>query len=149
MIIVDTSVWVEALRGRGGETARTLVALLDEDVVALALPVRLELMAGVARKDRAALRRALSGLPVLVPGEETWAQLARWVDAAADAGERFAVTDLLIAALADEVGGLVWSRDADFARMARLKFVRLYQEVSTRETSAGSRRGPASRSGRA
>jgi predicted nucleic acid-binding protein len=49
------------------------------------------------------------------------------VEPAADAGLRFAVSDLLIAALAHDLGGLVWSLDADFANMASLGFVRLYE----------------------
>ena len=48
-------------------------------------------------------------------------------DRAADAGERFSITDLLIARLADEVGALVWSLDSDFARMARLKLVHAFE----------------------
>ena len=118
MIVVDTSVWVAAERRPSSETATTLVALLDADEVALALPVRLELLAGVARADRRAFLRAFSALPVLIPTEETWQPLDDWIARAADAGQRFAITDLLIARLADEIGGLVWSLDSDFDRLA-------------------------------
>jgi predicted nucleic acid-binding protein len=104
-----------------------LRTLIDADEVALALPVRLELMAGVARKDRAAFRRALSALPVVVPTEDTWRTIEDWIEPAASAGHRFAVADLLIAGLAQEIGALVWSLDADFERMASLDLVRLYQ----------------------
>lgn len=126
MIVVDTSVWVAAQRKPSSDTATTLMALLDADEVALALPVRLELLAGVAKADRRAFQRAFSALPVLVPTEETWLPLDGWVARAADAGQRFAITDLLIARLADEIGGLVWSLDSDFERLARLKLVRMY-----------------------
>jgi predicted nucleic acid-binding protein len=126
VIVVDTSVWVDAFRHPGGEHAATLRRLLDADEVALALPVRLELMAGVARKNRVALRRGLSGLPVIVPSDATWQQVEGWVDRAADAGYRFAVTDLLIAGLAADVGALVWSLDDDFGRMEAVGLVRRY-----------------------
>lgn len=126
MIVVDTSVWVDALRrGRRG-TAETLDALLDADEVALALPVRIELASGVARHQRTPLMRALSGLPVIQPDDDTWARIERWIPEAAHAGERFGLSDLLVAALADGIGGLVWSLDDDFTRMARLGLVRLY-----------------------
>lgn len=65
MIVVDTSVWIAARRqARIGDT---LDSLIDADEVALALPVRLELLAGVAKHDRRAFLRALSALPQLVP----------------------------------------------------------------------------------
>ena len=100
--------------------------LLDADEVVLALPVRLELLAGVARKDRAAFRRGLSALPVLWPTDDTWSLIEGRVEPAADAGFRFAVTDLLIAGLAHEIGALVWALDEDFEPMQTLGMVRLY-----------------------
>lgn len=127
MILVDTSVWVAALRGRPAATAQTLTGLLEADEVALPLPVRLELSAGVAQTDRAALMRSLRALPVVVPTEHTWEQVETWIERAARAGHRFGLSDLLVAAMADEIGGLVWSLDADFERMRALKFVRLYE----------------------
>jgi predicted nucleic acid-binding protein len=48
------------------------------------------------------------------------------VVAAADKGYRFSVTDLLIGGLASEIGGLVWSRHADFGRMKDLGLVACY-----------------------
>jgi predicted nucleic acid-binding protein len=127
VIVVDTSVWVAARRYPAGEVFETLQGLLEADEVALPLPVFLELWAGTARADRRAFRRAFSALPMLVPTEETWEPLEQWIVRAADAGERFALTDLLIARLADEAGALVWSLDRDFERMARLKLVRSYR----------------------
>jgi predicted nucleic acid-binding protein len=129
VIVVDTSVWVAAMRHPRSEDAEVLRSLLDADEVALALPVRLELMAGVSRRDRAAFRRGLSALPVVRPTAETWALIESWIEPAADAGERFAATDLLIAGLARELGALVWSLDGDFARMEKLDLVRLYREM--------------------
>jgi predicted nucleic acid-binding protein len=128
VIVIDTSVWVSARRHPKGELSETLRRLLDADEVALALPVRLELWAGTAKVDRRAFRRAFSALPLLVPTEETWKPLDEWIARAADAGERFSLSDLLIARLADEIGGLVWSLDRDFARMAKLKLVHTYDE---------------------
>ena len=126
MIAVDTSVWVSALRGRSDAIAATLKSLLDADEVVLPLPVRLELMSGFARSQRAALRRALTGLPVVFPTEETWAIVEGWIEPAASAGFRFGQTDLLIAALASEVDALVWSLDTDFQQLESLEFVRRY-----------------------
>lgn len=126
MIVVDTSVWIEAQRKPAAATRRALGQLLDADEVALALPVRLELLAGIARKDRRAFARGLSALPVLVPTDETWRLIEGWIAPAADKGYRFTVSDLMIAGLTHEIGGLLWSRDADFGRMEQLGLVHLY-----------------------
>ena len=127
MIVVDTSVWVDTLRRPQAQAALTLRRLLDADEVALALPVRLELLTGVARRDRPALARGLSALPLLRPTEETWRLIDGWVGPAADKGHRFSVTDLLIAGLAHELGALVWSLDGDFERLAALGLVQPYE----------------------
>jgi predicted nucleic acid-binding protein len=131
VIVVDTSVWVAATREPAAGIAHTLRKLIGVDEAVLALPVRIELLAGIARKDRAAFTRALSALPVVFPSEDTWRILQGWIEPAADAGHRFAVTDLLIAALAHEIDALIWSLDADFARMEGLRLVRLYAPTSS------------------
>ena len=126
MIVVVTSVWIDAHRRPHGKLARTLNALLDADEVALALPVRLELVAGVSRRDRAALLRGLSALPLVRPTDETWNLVERWIPLAADKGYRVGLTDWLIAALASEIGALVWSLDEYFKTLERLKVVGRY-----------------------
>src|SRR5215203_237325 len=124
MIVVDTSVWLEAPRQRA--VADALRQLIEADEVALALPVRLELLAGTARHDRAAFRRIYAALPQLHPTEETWAPILGFIEKANDAGECFGLVDLLIAAMATQIGGLVWSLDKDFERMEKLEMVSLY-----------------------
>ena len=127
MIVVDTSVWVRALRSAGSREAATLRARVDDDQAALAVPVRVEILAGASNADRPRLRRVLSALPLLYPADETWRLIDGWLDAAGAAGDRFGLGDLLIAALTREAGHLLWSLDSDFSRMARLGFVDLYE----------------------
>lgn len=129
MIVVDTSVWIEADRRPVGPIPNALRSLGESDEIALALPVRLELTAGVARRQRQAFLRRLSGLPIVVPTEDTWKLIESWIPAAADKGHRFTLADLMIAALAREIGALVWSLDEDFERMERLGLVQSYAAV--------------------
>jgi predicted nucleic acid-binding protein len=125
MIVVDTSVWIAAPRQK--IVAEVLGQLIDADEVALALPVRLELLSGTAKHKRAAFNRQFGSLSQLHPTEETWLPIPGWIERATDAGERFGLADLLIASLAVEIGGLVWSLDKDFERMERLGMISLYQ----------------------
>lgn len=124
MIVADTSVWVEFLHGRPAVVAR-LSELLDADHVALPINVRIEVLAGLPERTLGPFSRALQGLEPLYPSHDTWALMEQWVLRASRRGERFAVSDLLVAALATERGATVWSRDVDFARLAKLGFVRL------------------------
>lgn len=103
-----------------------LSRLLDADQVALPAPVRLELVTGATRSEAARLQRLLSALPLLLPAPDIWARLEAWAEKARKSGQRFGAMDLLIAGIADEHGASVWSRDADFARLAKLGFVRLH-----------------------
>jgi predicted nucleic acid-binding protein len=127
MIVVDTSVWVTALRSAGSHEARVLRSLLDADDVALPIPIRLELLSGASPHDRRRLRKTLSALPLLYPTDETWDLMDDWIDRAAAAGQRFGFGDLLIGAMASEAGLLVWSLDSDFVRMSRARLVDLYE----------------------
>jgi predicted nucleic acid-binding protein len=127
MIVVDTSVWVAALRDGASHEAQVLSAMLDADEVLLPVPVRAEILAGASKRDQLRLRRVLSALPLVYPGEETWHLIDTWLQRAAPAGQRFGFGDLLIGALASEIGALVWSLDTDFHRMRRAGLVDLYE----------------------
>lgn len=126
MIFVDTSVWVAAFRSATGVEAENLRRLLDLDEVALAAPVRVEILAGASVGDRARLRRLLSALPTFYPTATTWEHIDSWLELAAARGENFGFADLLIGALAVEHAGRLWSLDSDFRRMAGLGLVELF-----------------------
>ncbi len=126
MIFVDTSVWVEALRSEESAAAQQLVALLDAGEVALSAPVRVEILVGASNRDNARLRRVLSALPLFFPTDETW-RIEEWLERARSVGERFGFADLLIAAIAADHEGTIWSLDSDFSRMARIGLVEIYR----------------------
>jgi predicted nucleic acid-binding protein len=126
VIFVDTSVWVAAFRAAAGREAAKLRSLLDRDAVALAIPVRIELLTGASVADRGRLRRVLSALPIFLPTDLTWQTIDGWLDVAGKAGEKFGFADLLIGAIAAEHRASLWSLDADFTRMARLRLIELH-----------------------
>ena len=126
MILPDSSIWIAASRNPASDVATTLRALLESDDVSLALPVRIEFIAAAAKKDRPQLRRLLLTVPMAFPTEETWAVVESWMARGREAGYAFKLMDLLIGALASDLGGLVWSLDKDFAAMEKLGFVRCY-----------------------
>ncbi len=125
MILVDTSVWIEAFRRGTGSVAASLREVLDADQATLAAPVRIEILTGSSAADLPRLRRVLSALPLVYPSPDTWALMEAWALRSVSAGQRFGVADLLIAALASENDHQVWSLDSDFRRMAALGFIRL------------------------
>lgn len=135
MIVVDTSVWVASLRKDGREAA-VLRQLLDADDVLLPVPVRIELLSGTSQRQRAALRSALSALPIAYPADDTWRLMDTWTDRASKAGTAFGVGDLLIAAMAHEAGALVWSLDDAFSRLNRLRLIELYEPEATLQPPA-------------
>ena len=126
MILVDTSVWKVALHRAQSNEAQGLRSLLDSDEVAIATPVRIEILSGTRASDLPRLRRVLSALPQFSSGAGTWERIEEFVMRAVPAGERFGVADLLIAAIAAENDLEIWSLDGDFARMAALGFVRVF-----------------------
>lgn len=127
MIVVDTSVWIVALRHPGSEDADVLRQLIDADLVALPVPVRTELLIGTSGVTRERLARTLLALPLIYPTDGTWATVDAWTKRAGEVGERFSLGDLLIGVLAATEQALVWSHDDDFRRMAALKLITLYR----------------------
>ena len=127
MIAVDTSVWVQALRSRESVEASHLDRILGQDTVLLPIPVKIELLSGSSRHGLPKLAKLLSALPVLEPSSSTWTLMLKWTQEARNKSQRFGFGDLLIGAIAAEVGAEVWSLDEDFLRMQRLGFLATHQ----------------------
>lgn len=122
-VAVDTSVWVQYLRGRDGKVREKMHALLDDDRVTMPVVVRVELLAGAGRRGSARLRRLLDAIPIFYPDRSTWDTVETWAMKASRQGDHLGVGDLLIGALARQHGCCMWSLDGDFRRMAELGFV--------------------------
>jgi predicted nucleic acid-binding protein len=127
VIVVDTSVWIAALRQPAFPDGGVLRSLIDADLVALPVPVRTELLIGTGGRTRDRLARTLGALPLLYPTDQTWYTIDDWSARAGKRGERFSLGDLLIGALAADQQALVWSLDEDFKRLAGLGLVQMYR----------------------
>jgi predicted nucleic acid-binding protein len=122
VILVDTSAWVEYLRGTGSREHHALRALLAEGApLATTDVVIMELLAGAKHEAHAAtLRRMLAALepvPVQGPDFEEAPRIHRRCRAAGESVR--ALTDCLIAAVAVRVRMRVLARDRDFEVLAR------------------------------
>jgi predicted nucleic acid-binding protein len=129
VILVDSSAWVEFLRGTGSPTHRHLrSALQDGEGVAWTDVVALEILAGARDDaDRDRLRRLLYGqhfLGVDGPADyESAAELYRLCRRGGETPRRLA--DCLIAAVAIRNDVELLCRDADFQVIARHAPLRL------------------------
>ncbi|HET9126294.1 MAG TPA: PIN domain nuclease [Solirubrobacteraceae bacterium] len=126
MILIDTSAWVEFLRGTGSPVCDRVDALLGGEF-ATCHPIRMELLAG-ARDDRhLGQLRGLLARAVLLPTPPAHYEAAA---ALYRACRRQGATvrkliDCLIAAHAIDVGAALLHADSDFSALARCTALRL------------------------
>ena len=59
--------------------------------------------------------------------EQTWNRIDSWLEVSRAAGKRFGFADLLIAAIAVDHDGQIWSLDDDFVRMANIGIATVHQ----------------------
>jgi predicted nucleic acid-binding protein len=117
--LVDTSVWIHALRPEGSARVRALLRpLIVAGETAITDWILLELMTGLRRNERAdALRRTLEPVHRLEMSETTWSDA--WANAAALRRKGLSPTaaDCLIATVAIQRGATLVHCDSDFEAM--------------------------------
>jgi len=118
MVLVDSCVWIEALRRDGDLKVKCAVeGLLDEYQATFCSPVRLEVLGGVRPSEREALESRFSILPYLRATEEDYSEAKSLAWVLAEKGFRVPWFDLLIAAIGFRVGVRIYSIDKHFATM--------------------------------
>ena len=128
MILVDSSAWVEFLRGTGSRAHLHLRSALQEDGLASTDVILMEILAGARDgEDRDRLRRLLFGLDFLAvegPADyESAAELYRLCRRGGETPRK--LSDCLIAAVAIRNGAELLCEDADFLAIARHAPLRL------------------------
>ncbi|MGI8948340.1 MAG: type II toxin-antitoxin system VapC family toxin [Ornithinimicrobium sp.] len=122
MILVDTSVWVDYLRGASTRPVGELHRLVrvDPGVLATCEPIAMELLAGAGPAQLASVERLVDGLVSLETHPATHYRHAAAIYRAvrADGHTVRAVNDCLIAAVAVTHDAAILHRDKDFERIA-------------------------------
>ena len=121
MILVDTSVWIDFLRGKNSPERRLLRRLIeDEEEIAITEIILAEILQGVKEdKDFRALKEYLLEFPILRPtGIETYLRAAQIYRACRRRGKTVRRTvDCIIAAICMENDLTLFHKDADFNRI--------------------------------
>lgn len=123
MVVVDTSVWVDYLRGKLSQK-KVFDSLIDADEIALPIPVRLELLSGVKKGEVTKLRMSLNALTTLYPSSSTWEKAEELALLAARKGVHPGFADLLICSLAGSYP--IWTYDNDIKQLEQFGWVRLF-----------------------
>ncbi len=127
MVLVDSSVWIEAARRQGDlATKVALRALLDEYEAAWCSPVKLEVLGGARREERRALEMFFGVIPYIECREPEWDAAKALAWRARDAGHTLPWNDLLISATAASRGWRLFGRDSHFATLAGLGGAPIY-----------------------
>jgi len=128
MVLVDSSVWIEAARRQGDLAAKVaLRALLDEYEAAWCSPVKLEVLGGARREERRALETFFSCIPYVEVREAEWTAAKALAWRTRDAGHTLPWNDFLISSTAMARGWRVFSRDAHFTTLAGLGGAPIYR----------------------
>ena len=128
MVLVDSSIWIEALRRHGAlEIKVALESLLDIYEAAWCGPIGLEVLGGARKHDRPILLRYFDVIPKLPTDDSIWGEAWELSWHMRDAGESIPWNDLMIAAVALRQGCRIFAQDGHFESMAEHSLIQLYK----------------------
>jgi predicted nucleic acid-binding protein len=128
MVLVDSSVWIEAARRQGDLGCKVaLESLLEEYEAAWCSPVRLEVMGGARKEERRRLAAGFAVIPYVQVTEASWDLALENAWRLRDAGLQAPWNDVLIASVSMEHACRVYARDKHFDLMTQAIGLRLYE----------------------
>ena len=134
-VIVDTSVWLLALRRRRSPTAAEaleLAELIREGRAGVLGPVRQELLSGVPdQRQYETLRDYLRAFPDVPLGSDDYEEAAAFFNRCRTKGVQGSYTDFLICAAAARRKLGILTTDADFVHFAKLLPIQLHSPRSS------------------
>jgi len=127
MVLVDSSVWIEATRRKGDLAVKVaLEALLEEYEAAWCGPVKLEVLGGARAEERRKLEFWFDVIPYREMCDAQWDAAKRNAWRLRDEGVSVPWNDVLIATLALDWDMRVYAQDRHFEAMAPLLGLSLY-----------------------
>ena len=118
MVLVDSSVWIEALRRQGDLHVKlALENLLDEYEAAWCGPVKLEVLGGARMQERARLEEHFSCIPYFPMDDAQWELAKETAWRLRDRGCNPPWNDILIASLSLTARCRVYAVDKHFQQM--------------------------------
>jgi hypothetical protein len=129
-VLVDTSVWSQALRrsdSQGSYEAEELRHLIDAHLVDIIGPVRQELLSGVREQSQfERLEADLAAFPDLPLLTEDYVTAAKYFNLCRSRGIQGSNTDFLICAVAVRQGLAIFTTDGDFRQFSECLPIVLY-----------------------
>jgi hypothetical protein len=120
MVLVDSSVWIEALRRDGNVQVKlALEALLEEYQATWCGPVKLEVLGGARAQERKALEDHFSCIPYFPMTDTAWDSAKELAWRLRDKGCTAPWNDILIASLSRKAECRVYAVDKHFDLMQR------------------------------
>ena len=118
MVLVDSSVWIEALRREGRlEIKLALEGLLEEYEALWCGPVKLEVLGGARAQDRPRLETHFSCIPYFSMTDAAWDAAKTLAWRLRDRGCAVPWNDILIASLSLKADCRVYAADRHFEMM--------------------------------
>jgi predicted nucleic acid-binding protein len=121
LVLIDTSGWICFFSRRGHEDMKKVIStLLDEDRVAIAGPILVELIQGARDiEEKQDIKNYAKGLHWLQVTDEHWYKSAELIFQLRRKGVTSSIIDVLIAILAMDYQCTLLHKDTDFDYIAR------------------------------
>ena len=120
-VLVDSSLWIEALRSSAPDALRRMLgALVETNHVVITDMIRLEVIAGARSSEEfVSFRADFEALRCLPTTPRVWQDAEELSLSLGRRGARVPAADLLIAAVAIAHGVPLWHADRDFERVRK------------------------------
>jgi predicted nucleic acid-binding protein len=128
MVLVDSSIWIEASRRDGDLGAKVaLEALLEEYEAATTSPVLLEVLGGARKEERQRMSEYFSIIPHIQAEAKDWDKAVSFAWFLRDKGISAPWNNILIATIALRCDIRVFARGKHFDAMANMMGLTLYR----------------------